>query len=118
MTRFAVPVLGLVTLLSAAAVDAHAQPAKLNADTAVVVKGNNAFALDLYRKLAAEPGNVFFSPYSISNALAMTFAGARGETAMQMTQTLHFIEDKKLHPAFKDLILELNADPAKRKYQL
>jgi len=55
-----------------------------------VAQANNAFAFDLYRKLEPAPGaNVFFSPYSIETALAMTAAGARGATAAQMTKVLH-----------------------------
>ena len=55
-----------------------------------LVAGNSAFAFDLYRTLSSEDGNLFFSPYSISQALAMTYAGARGETERQMADTLHF----------------------------
>ncbi len=55
-----------------------------------VATGNNAFSLELYSKLATQPGNVFFSPYSISSALGMTWAGARGTTAEEMAKTLHF----------------------------
>jgi serpin B len=55
-----------------------------------VVKGNNEFALELYAKLRAQEGNLFFSPYSISTALAMAYAGARGETESQMAKALHF----------------------------
>jgi len=55
-----------------------------------VVNGNTAFALDLYQKLKAGPGNLFFSPYSISTALAMTYAGARGQTESEMAKVLHF----------------------------
>lgn len=54
-----------------------------------VVDANNEFAADLYGALTAKPGNVVFSPASISTALAMTSAGARGDTATQMTKTLH-----------------------------
>jgi serpin B len=54
------------------------------------VEGNNKFALELYAKLRAKEGNLFFSPYSISTALAMTYAGARGQTAVQMARTLQF----------------------------
>lgn len=44
--------------------------------------GNNQFAIDLYKKLAeTEKGNIVFSPYSISSALAMTYAGAKSNTA-------------------------------------
>jgi len=54
------------------------------------VDGNTAFALDLYQKLKARPGNLFFSPYSVSTALAMTYAGARGQTESEMAKALHF----------------------------
>ncbi len=55
-----------------------------------VVKGNNEFALELYAELRTEEGNLFFSPYSISTALAMAYAGAKGQTEMQMAEVLHF----------------------------
>ena len=61
-------------------------------DVAAVVKGNDAFAFDLYAKLREKDGNLFFSPESISTALAMTYAGARGETAEEMAKTLHYVE--------------------------
>ncbi len=47
-------------------------------DVETLVKGNNSFCFDLYRQLKEEDGNLFFSPYSISTALAMTYAGAGG----------------------------------------
>lgn len=79
-------------------------------DLQALAEGNTAFALDLYRLLAAEPGNVFFSPHSISVALAMTYAGARGDTADQMAQTLHFtLPPDRLHPAFNAYSLDLEA---------
>ena len=52
--------------------------------------GNRAFALRLYQQLAQEPGNLFFSPHSISTALGMTYVGAREETAEQMKATLAY----------------------------
>jgi len=55
-----------------------------------IVEGNNKFAIDLYDKLKTREGNLFFSPYSISTALAMTYAGAQGQTESQMTKVLHF----------------------------
>ncbi len=79
-------------------------------DAAITARGNAAFALDLYRILAAESGNLCFSPYSISTALAMTYAGARGETELQMAQALHFmLEGARLHPAFAELEAALRA---------
>jgi len=79
------------------------------ADLATVVDGNSAFGFDLYQALREEGGNLFFSPYSISLALAMTYAGARGETAQQMADTLHFtLSQDRLHPAFNSLDIELS----------
>jgi serpin B len=91
------------------------------ADKAAVAQGNTQFALDLYAQLRAKDGNLFFSPYSISTALAMTRAGARGDTASEMDKTLHYtLEGDKLHAAFGGLVQEVNGDPAdkKRGYQL
>lgn len=77
-------------------------------DVSVLVNGNSSFAFGLYRMLKEEDGNLFYSPYSISMALAMTYAGARGETAEQMADTLHFIlPEERLHPAYSDLGEEL-----------
>jgi serpin B len=82
------------------------------ADQALLVEGNSAFAFELYRALREnednEDANLFYSPYSISLALAMTYAGARGETAQQMAATLQFLLDQdKLHPAFNWLDAKL-----------
>jgi serpin B len=75
---------------------------------ASLVEGNSAFAFDLYQPLKEEEGNLFYSPFSISLALAMTYAGARGETAEQMADTLQFLLDQdRLHPAFNWLDAEL-----------
>ncbi len=83
-------------------------PATPRAVLQQVVADNSAFALDLYGKLRTNKGNLFFSPYSISTALAMTYAGARGETEKQMAKTLHFATPQQsLHPAFNSLNLEL-----------
>ena len=55
------------------------------------VTGNNRFASDLYGRLKEKTsGNLFVSPYSISTALAMTYAGSAGETQRQMAEVLHF----------------------------
>jgi serpin B len=79
-------------------------PAVQAGDLAAVVDGNNQFALNLYQKLSTAPGNLVFSPYSISAALAMTYAGARGNTAKEMADTLVFrLGPEKIHPAFNSL---------------
>ncbi len=75
-----------------------------------VVDGNTRFALHLYSRLKDEDGNLFFSPYSISVALAMTYAGARENTAQQISQTLRFpLEPERLHAAFEKLEERLEA---------
>ncbi|QOS12524.1 serpin family protein [Haloferax gibbonsii] len=71
---------------------------------AALAAGNAEFALDLHRQVASEQGgNQFLSPYSISVALAMTYAGARGTTREQMEATLHYTLGEDVHPAFADL---------------
>jgi len=91
------------------------------ADQHELAQGNNALALDLLHALPAQ-GNLFFSPYSISQALAMTYAGARGQTEEQMAKTLHFtLPQDRLHPAFDALDLALQqpaAQPAEGQFQL
>jgi serpin B len=84
--------------------------AALIPEAADQVTGNNTFATSLYRKLrATEPNaNLFYSPHSISTALAMTYAGARGTTAAQMATTLDFrLPQAQLHRAFNALDQEL-----------
>jgi len=85
-------------------------------DSAALVDGNNAFAFDLYQALRHTDGNLFFSPYSISLALAMTYAGARSETETEMASVLHFtLPQDRLHPAFNwlDLALISRSETAK-----
>ena len=86
-------------------------------DLKAVATGNVKFALKLYDQLNNQKGNLFLSPYSISTALAMTHAGARGETETEMTKALQFptFPDKeggplgreRLHAAFSELKLGL-----------
>jgi len=80
-------------------------PDATDAETAELVAGNSAFAFDLYHMLRQEgDGNLFYSPYSISLALAMTYAGARSETEGQMASTMHYtLPQERLHPAFNVL---------------
>jgi serpin B len=76
---------------------------------AALVSGNSTFAFNLYQQLTqGNNGNIFYSPYSISTALAMTYAGANGDTATQMAKALDFtLPQAQLHPAFNDLALQL-----------
>ncbi|XP_037375065.1 leukocyte elastase inhibitor-like [Talpa occidentalis] len=75
---------------------------------------NSAFALDLFRTLSEDSprGNLFFSPLSISSALAMVFLGTRGNTAAQVSKTLHFDEVEKVHSRFQSLIAAVNKPDA------
>jgi len=79
-----------------------------SADTTALADANTAFAFDLYAQLKSSPGNLFFSPYSISTALAMTCAGARGDTEKQMAQVLHLGPDQPaVHRGFGALQRQL-----------
>lgn len=74
------------------------------ADVEAAVQGNTAFALDVYRALAAKEGNLVFSPASVTTALAMTYAGARGETAAAFERTLHLgLPSDRFHRAMNTL---------------
>jgi serpin B len=108
---FALPLVMTATISSAAL----GQEVRMSG----LVEGNSRFALDLYQKLRDRPGNLFFSPSSISTALAMTYAGARGETAEQMARVLHFtVPQDRLPEAFAELLGELRPRAAKPGFQL
>jgi serpin B len=92
--------------------DRITSPDVSTSEQASLVEGNSAFAFELYQKLVeqleGQEANLFYSPYSISLALAMTYAGARNETAQQMADTLQFLlGQERLHPAFNWLDAEL-----------
>jgi serpin B len=89
-------------LLGCATPRMQTQPAT-ESDMVMLVEGNTTFALDLFGMLSRgnPDGNLFFSPYSISTALGMTYAGARGETETQMAGVLGFdLPQETLHGAF------------------
>jgi len=68
-----------------------------------IVQANTQFALDLFHQISApSTKNTFFSPYSISTALAMTWAGARGNTAAEIAKVFHFpdVADGKITADF------------------
>ena len=74
-----------------------------------VVNANNKFAFDLYSALdKSEHGNIFYSPYSISAALAMTYEGAKGQTADEMKSVFHFPESNVLRPNFAAIYNDIN----------
>ncbi|HEX2908271.1 MAG TPA: serpin family protein, partial [Phototrophicaceae bacterium] len=97
----------LLVLLVVVGLPAAAQPPTPNAD---LTAGNNQFAFDLYQTVAStNADNFLFSPFSVSQALAMTYAGARGNTETQMADVLHFtLPQTELHAAFNALTTNLN----------
>src|SRR2546423_15366313 len=87
----------------AAAASLHA------ADFDLAVKATNDLGLDLHRQLARGDENLCLSPYSIQSALAMTFAGADGDTRAEMARVLHFSGDgDAIHASFASLQSALN----------
>jgi len=89
-----------------------------NAHLAELGRGNNEFACHMYGRLKEDRGNLFFSPYSLRTALAMAYAGAKGETAAQMKLALRFtLKDEALHAAFARTAAEL-APPEPGGYRL
>lgn len=105
---------GIVILSSIFGPGLRAQPAPPHS----LVEGNTTFALALYNQLKTTPGNLFFSPYSISTCLGMTYAGARGQTEQQMRQALHFPADQQqVHSGFGELQRQLG-EAAKQGIEL
>ena len=78
-------------------------------DVTKLVRDNTTFAFDLYHKLCTSDGNIIYSPYSISTALTMTYAGARGNTEKQMETALCLsLDQERLHPAYAELRSTIN----------
>src|SRR6187399_2849177 len=95
---------GSLLIWMGALVPAHPQIMQKDDDNdssmSQLAMGNMAFAADLYNQLKDKPGNLFFSPFSISTALAMAYAGARGKTAGEMENALHFDQKQEIHAEF------------------
>ncbi|MHC4625100.1 MAG: serpin family protein [Planctomycetota bacterium] len=124
----------VVALTTGVLVFAADEPAsKANRKESIIVKGNNRFALKLYGKLHDKPGNLFFSPYSISTAVAMTCAGARGQTERQIARAMHFPlilaadpaehpqlqpHRRQFHELFRTVMEDLNSRTEKGAYEL
>ena len=110
--------LAILTILLAALIGRPIDARAAN-DVHTLVAGNNAFALNLYARLKTADGNLFFSPYSISTCLAMTYAGARGDTSAQTARALHFnTNQNQLAVSFGELQRQLNKAREKRGIEL
>ena len=102
MSSFLLPLLAVLITMAAKGQSSGVAP-----HVSKIAEASNTFALELYQSL--QPGfqgeNLFYSPMSISTALAMTHMGSRGDTAHQMTKVLRFnmLEEQKLHQAFREL---------------
>src|SRR5215468_5487711 len=94
-------------------------PAAVRADAAAIAQANNHFACDLYAKLAAQDGNVFVSPFSISTAMAMVDAGAAGTTDAELRSALHFtLPGEHIHAAYGALLDSLETGRSYGAYTL
>lgn len=100
----------LFALLLVVLLFAGPAPCQETSPSAVAAKAVNAFAIDLYGQLRKTEGNTFFSPYSISAALAIAYTGAAGNTESQMAKTLRFSREKtKMNEAFHALSAQVLA---------
>jgi len=93
----------------------HPSESQPSASLDTVVDANNRFAIDLYQKIAGDPeygdGNIFFSPFSISTALAITYEGAGGQTADEIQSVFHFPDNQSiLQSGYADLIARVNSE--------
>ncbi len=128
-------IISVIALTATCFAGARQSPAR-DQEIEAIVKGNNQFALELYARLRAKEGNIFFSPYSISTALAMTYAGGRNQTEAQMAKVLHFPTGQigsepnenptsaivwtreRFSSAFGKVVKDLNARGKQGKYEL
>jgi len=124
-------ILAVVMATTADCQSAKKTTASEKTDKQLVAAGNNEFALELYAKLRSTEGNLFFSPYSISSALAMTYCGARGRTETEMATVLHLptvpgktvaakdtFAQMRFHSMFGKIIKDLNSRGEKGGYEL
>ena len=94
-----------------------------SSNVTIVAEATNRFAFNLYGQLKGDGGNLFFSPQSISTALAMACCGARGETGRQMVSVMGFQEDRPIGPeqmaaACGEFLAALRGDGKPRAYEL
>src|SRR5437016_2755404 len=105
MHRFRVPFAPVIVFLAFMRLNA--------ADSDVAATSTNQLAVDLHRQLATGNENLCVSPYSIESALAMTFAGADGQTRTEMARVLHFPSNGDVPASFASLQNSLEEMSAK-----
>lgn len=115
--RYVLPAVMMFVATHAIAQETPQKPVITDTEKAVAVAASNDFASDIYGQLKAEKGNIFFSPESLSQALAMTFAGAKDTTASEMQSVLHLqINADYVPAAMGELMKEKNARSASGAY--
>src|SRR5512140_444237 len=99
--------------------EARVLPEQIRADASQLVAANNAFALDFYGRIRQPEGNLFFSPFSISAAFAMVYAGAREGTADEISRVFHFpLDQERLHAVYRALLKSLDTGTTMGGYRL
>lgn len=117
MVRFAMMIIMFISLMLG--IDVRSEKGKIVIEKSPVVGGSNQFAIDLFDAIRSRPGNVSIAPASLSTALAMTYEGARGETASEIARVFHFPEDRQaMRDGFHALIDRMNGRGVDRPYQL
>src|SRR5512139_4136797 len=108
--------LGDAGLVARSALRRETSPSVSPADAQALLAGNTTFAFDFFQQVREPQRNLIFSPYSLSLGSAMLYAGAGGDTASQVAETLHFtLPPEQLHPALNALSLELSKREAQSK---
>ncbi|WP_197440609.1 serpin family protein [Polystyrenella longa] len=122
MTIFADPVEAKQPRLVPKLINSNSEPRGnkifISEETQQVVRSSNQFAFDLYQQVRQQKGNLFFSPASISTALAMTYGGAEGLTEREMASVLHLSKHQNAHEGFSTLLSLLNSKGSHNGYSL
>ncbi len=117
MMKLPTRILAIVLICSATSITALAEDGQT--DPGHRTLDNTAFTVNLYSKLAEADGNIFFSPYSISSAMAMAYVGSRENTAAEIARALAFeLSPEELPPAFKELNTAVQASARKGGHEL
>ncbi|MEX2285966.1 MAG: serpin family protein [Planctomycetaceae bacterium] len=115
----AMAVVALLVSCSSDSEEDELPPVELTPDAHAAAETGNRFALDLYQQLRGREGNLFFSPSSLSIALAMTYGGAAGTTKAEMAKTLHFtMPDESLHDGMQVFQAYLKAKGSGKRVRL